>query len=48
MKTSLTIGALKMAIDRRVSPGLMHHSDRGGQQSLTTLNLLKHNGFKSV
>lgn len=48
LEATLTIGALKMAIGRgRVSPGLVHHSDRGIQYAAAEYTgLLKSHGFQ--
>ena len=47
MEDALTLGALRMALSRRVvGPGLIHHSDRGSQYaSGDYTDLLKENGI---
>ncbi len=47
LDTSLTIGALKMALRKRtITPGLVHHSDRGVQYAATDyIDLLKQHGI---
>ena len=47
---NLTLGALKMAVERRKpQPGYIHHSDRGVQYACKDyINFLKEKGFKSV
>jgi transposase InsO family protein len=47
MEDNLTLGALRMALSRRVvEPGLVHHSDRGSQYaSGDYTDLLKENGI---
>jgi putative transposase len=47
MEDDLTLSALRMALSRRVvTPGLVHHSDRGSQYaSLEYTNLLKEHGI---
>lgn len=48
MEDSLTLSALRMALSRRtVTPGLVHHSDRGSQYASNDYtDLLKANGFE--
>ena len=47
LEDELTLGALRMALARRiVEPGLVHHSDRGTQYASTEYtNLLKDHGI---
>jgi len=47
LEDELTLGALRMALSRRmVEPGLVHHSDRGTQYASTDYtNLLKEHGI---
>ena len=47
MEDALTLGALRMALSRRVvGPDLVHHSDRGSQYaSGDYTDLLKENGI---
>ena len=47
LEDELTLGALRMALSRRmVEPGLVHHSDRGTQYASTEYtNLLKDHGI---
>jgi transposase InsO family protein len=48
LEDDLTLGALRMALSRRVvEPGLVHHSDRGSQYASTDYTgLLKDNGIR--
>ena len=48
LDTSLTIGALKMALHKRtITPGLVHHSDRGVQYAASDYtDLLKQHGIQ--
>jgi len=46
LEDELTLGALRMALDRRiVQPGLVHHSDRGQYASTDYTNLLTDHGI---
>jgi transposase InsO family protein len=47
LEDELTLGALRMALDRRAAgPGLVHHSDRGVQYASTDYtDLLQHHGI---
>ena len=47
LEDELTLGALRMALARRVvEPGLIHHSDRGSQYASTDYtDLLKDHGI---